>query len=66
MTVEKFRRGDGWEFGLDGSAVLIKVGIDGSINSVASNEAILTFVATQKGLMYNLTGEVYKLTKVKK
>ncbi len=64
--LKRFRENDGWEFGLDGSATLIKVGIDGEINSLTHNEPILVFVIDQKGLMFNATFEGYKFTKIKK
>lgn len=65
-VLKRFQESDGWEFGLDGSATLIKVGIDGEINSLTHNEPILVFVIDQKGLMFNATFEGYKFTKIKK
>ncbi len=64
--LKKFQSSSGWEFGLDGSATLIAVGIDGDITTLTHNEPILAFVIDQKGLMVNLTLEGYKLTKIKK
>ena len=62
----QFRASDGWELGLDGSAVLVKVGVDGRIDSYTSNAPVLVFVVGKKGLMYNLTIEGYKIAKIKK
>lgn len=61
-----FRHSDGWEFGVNAAAALVTVGLDGRINSYTTNEPILVFVVSQKGLMYNLTLEGYKLTRIKK
>lgn len=65
-VLNEFRSSDGWEFGVDGSVAIIKVGVDGSIDSITTNEPVMAFVIGQKGLMYNVTLEGYKLTKIKK
>ena len=65
-VLNKFQSGDGWEFGLDASAALIKVGVDGRIDTLTHNEPIIIFVIDQKGLMLNATLEGFKLTKIKK
>ena len=51
---------------MDGSVALIKVGAGGSIDSTNVKEPIVAFVFGQKGLMYNLTLEGSKFTKLKK
>jgi len=45
---------------------LIKIGFDGSVNSLTTNEPVIVFVVGQKGLMGALTFEGYKLTRLKK
>lgn len=65
-VLERFRNSDGWEFGLDASAAIVKVGLDGRMDSVSYNEPIVVFVIGQKGLMYNLNLEGYKITRLKK
>jgi len=65
-ALSRFQQGDGWEFGLDGSVALIKIGFDGSVNSLTTNEPVIVFVVGQKGLMGALTFEGYKLTRLKK
>lgn len=66
QALSRFKQSDGWEFGLDGSVALIKIGFDGSVNSLITNEPIIVFVVGQKGLMGALTFEGYKLTHLKK
>jgi lipid-binding SYLF domain-containing protein len=65
-ALSKFRKSEGWEVGVDGSVALIKVGAGGSIDTTNIKEPIVAFVFGQKGLMYNLTLEGSKFTKLKK
>jgi lipid-binding SYLF domain-containing protein len=61
-----FRKSEGWEAGVDGSVALIKVGAHGSIDTNNIKDPIVAFVFGQKGLMYNLTLEGSKFTKLDK
>jgi len=65
-ALKKFRASSGWEAGVDGSVALIKVGAGGSIDTTKIKDPIVGFVFGQKGLMYNLTLEGSKYTKLKK
>ena len=61
-----FRASDGWEVGVDGSVALIELGAGGSVDTTNIKDPIIGFVFGQKGLMYNLTLEGSKMTKIKK
>ncbi len=65
-VMDEFHHADGWEFGLDASAVFINAGVDGRLNSYVSNAPVVVFVIDQQGLMANLSIEGYKFTKIKK
>ena len=65
-ALKKFRASSGWEAGVDGSVALIKVGAGGSIDTTKIKDPIVGFVFGQAGLMYNLTLEGSKYTKLKK
>ena len=65
-ALTKFQKSEGWEVGVDGSVALIKVGAGGSIDSSNIKDPIVAFVFGQKGLMYNLTLEGSKFTKLDK
>ncbi|MBW1850120.1 MAG: hypothetical protein JRJ15_01520 [Deltaproteobacteria bacterium] len=65
-VLSKFRNSKGWEVGIDGSVALVKVGVGGSLDTTKIKEPILGFVIGQKGLMYNLTLEGSKMTKLNK
>ena len=65
-ALSNFRNSNGWEAGIDGSVALVKVGVGGSLDTTKLKEPILGFVIGQKGLMYNLTLEGSKITKIDK
>lgn len=63
-ALRDFRASEGWQVGVDGSIVLVEVGAGGSIDTTKANKPIIGFVVGQKGLMYNLTLEGSKITKL--
>jgi lipid-binding SYLF domain-containing protein len=56
----------GWQVGVDGSVVIVDLGADASIDTSKINQPVVGFVIGQKGLMYNLTLEGSKISKLKK
>lgn len=62
----KFRNSDGWEAGVDGSVAIITLGVGGEIDTNTIKDSIIGFIFSNKGLMYNLTLEGSKITKIKK
>lgn len=64
-ALERFRASDGWEAGVDGSIALVK-GVEASVDTTTIKEPIIGFVVGQKGLMYNLSLEGTKFTKLEK
>lgn len=65
-ALKKFRDSEGWKVGVDGSVALVTVGMGDSLDTTKFKEPILAFVFGQKGLMYNLTLEGSKFTKLDK
>lgn len=65
-ALTKFRNSANWKAGVDASIAIIALGADGSIDTSKLNKPIIAFVIGQKGLMYNLTLEGSKFTKLKK
>ncbi|MFC1828130.1 YSC84-related protein [Thermodesulfobacteriota bacterium] len=65
-ALKKFRDSTGWKAGVDGSIALVKIGAGGAIDTKNITDPIVGFVFGQKGLMYNLTLEGSKFTKLKK
>ncbi|MBD3379622.1 MAG: hypothetical protein GF408_04070 [Candidatus Omnitrophica bacterium] len=66
QALENFRNASGWEVGADASVAVIAVGANGSLDTTVTNKPIVAFVFDQKGLMYNLTLEGAKMTKINK
>jgi len=65
-ALRDFRAKNGWQVGVDGSVVLVNLGAQASIDSTKLNQPIVGFVVGQKGLMYNLTLEGSKISKLQK
>ena len=63
-ALKKFQNSAGWTVGVDGSVALAKLGADGSIDANTLQQAVIGFVVSNKGLMYNLTLEGTKITRI--
>ena len=63
-ALKKFRESQGWEAGVDGSVALVELGVGGTIDTTNVRNPIVGFVFGNKGLMYNLTLEGSKYTKI--
>ena len=63
-VLKKFRDSDGWEAGVDGSVAIAEIGAGGELSSNTAQEPIIGFIFSNKGLMYNLTLEGSKMTKI--
>ncbi|HEX2843123.1 BPSL1445 family SYLF domain-containing lipoprotein [Hyphomicrobium sp.] len=59
-----FRRKHGWKVGVDGSVALITVGVGGSVDTNQITKPVIGFILDQKGLMYNLTLEGSKISRI--
>ncbi|WP_126456539.1 YSC84-related protein [Sulfuriflexus mobilis] len=65
-ALSKFRKSDGWEAGVDGSVALVELGAGGTIDTSTIKDPIVAFVFGNKGLMFNLTLEGSKYSKLVK
>jgi lipid-binding SYLF domain-containing protein len=65
-SLASFRASDGWEAGVDGSVALVTIGAGGEIDTQNISDPIIGFIFSNKGLMYNLTLEGSKITKLNK
>jgi lipid-binding SYLF domain-containing protein len=61
-----FSRIDGWKIGVDGSVALLTVGVGGSIDTTTIANPIVGFIFDGKGLMYNLTLEGSKISRIRR
>lgn len=65
-ALDKFRNSSGWKVGVDGSVALIDVGAGKTIDSDNIRDPVVGFIFGSKGLMYNLTLEGSKFSKLDK
>ncbi|HSR62841.1 MAG TPA: YSC84-related protein [Gammaproteobacteria bacterium] len=65
-ALDDFRNSSGWEAGVDGSVAIIELGTGIDVNTINITDPIVGFVFSNKGLMYNLTLEGSKITKLDK
>jgi len=65
-ALENFRRSAGWEVGVDGSVALINLGAGADLTTTNIRDPIVGFVFSNRGLMYNLTLEGTKVTRIER
>jgi lipid-binding SYLF domain-containing protein len=65
-SLQKFQNSNGWKVGVDGSIALIDLGGGKTIDSDNIKDPVVGFIFGSKGLMYNLTLEGSKFTKLDK
>ena len=65
-ALDQFRQSSGWQVGVDGSITLVELGAADSLTSLNSKDPIVAFVFDNKGLMYNLSLEGSKFTRLDK
>jgi lipid-binding SYLF domain-containing protein len=65
-ALKKFRNSEGWEVGVDGSVAIATLGAGGEIETKVLNQPVVGFIFGNKGLMYNLSLEGTKISKIEK
>jgi len=65
-ALQKFRESEGWKVGVDGSVALVDIGAGKAVDTTTIKDPVIGFIFGQKGLMYNLTLEGAKFTKLDK
>lgn len=63
-ALAQFRNTKGWKVGVDGSVAIITVGAGGSVDTNKLTSPVVGFVLDPKGLMYNLTLEGSKISRI--
>jgi len=59
-----FKKAYGWKVGVDGSIVVVTIGAGGSIDTDSLTSPIIAFIIDPKGLMYNLSLEGSKISRI--
>jgi lipid-binding SYLF domain-containing protein len=65
-VLESFRKSQGWKAGVDGSVALATLGAGGELDTDSVKQPIIGFIFSNKGLMYNLTFEGSKITRIER
>lgn len=65
-ALRRFRDSRGWEVGVDGSVALINLGAGADLTTTNIRDPIVGFVFGNRGLMYNLTLEGTKVTRIER
>ncbi len=63
-ALAQFQRTDGFKIGVDGSVAVIAIGAGGAIDTNSITKPVIGFIFDQKGLMYNLTLEGSKISRI--
>ena len=63
-ALERFRAGNGWQAGIDGSIAIVAYGVGNSIDTDNIQEPIIGFIFGDKGLMFDLSLKGSKYTKI--
>ncbi len=63
-ALHQFRSTAGWKVGVDGSVAIITIGAGGSIDTNKITSPVVGFILDPKGLMYNLTLEGTKISRI--
>lgn len=63
-ALDRFKRSAGWQAGVDGSIVVADLGASGQATSLQLNQPIIGFIVGEAGLMYNVTFEGSKITRI--
>jgi lipid-binding SYLF domain-containing protein len=64
-ALDQFQRVDGFKVGIDGSIAIITVGAGGSVDTDKITSPVVGFILNPQGLMYNLTLEGSKITRIR-
>ena len=65
-ALEKFQKSSGWKIGVDGSVAIVDIGAGKSVDTSNIKDPVVGFFYDAKGLMYNLTLEGTKISKLDK
>ncbi|WP_338925245.1 hypothetical protein IHE33_06620 [Mycetohabitans endofungorum] len=64
-SLDKFRNSEGWAVGADATVAVLKVGVNGKIDTTTATAPVQAFVLTNAGLMAGVSLEGTKVTKLK-
>lgn len=63
-ALDRFRQSDGWTAGVDANVAVLKMGADGSVDTETARAPVVGFVLTNGGLMFNVSLQGTKVSKL--
>jgi lipid-binding SYLF domain-containing protein len=63
-ALARFRSSDGWKVGVDGSVAIAQFGAGKTLDSTTLQQPVIGFIFSNKGLMYDLSLEGNKITRI--
>ena len=66
QALADFQRAYGWKVGIDGSIVVVTLGAAGSIDTDSLTSPVVAFVTDKEGLMYSLSLEGSKISRIER
>jgi len=63
-ALDDFRTSQGWAVGIDGSIAILELGFGGSLDTTNLRSPVVAFMLNNRGLMFNVTLEGSKFTKI--
>lgn len=61
-----FEKSSGWQVGVNGAVTLINVGVGADLSTMQINQPIVAFVVGQKGLMFDVSLQGAKITRIQR
>jgi len=65
-ALRSFEHASGWQVGVSGAVTLINVGAGADLSTMQINQPIVAFVVGQKGLMFDVSLQGAKISKLKR
>lgn len=66
QALRSFERTAGWKVGVDGSIAVVTLGAAGAIDTETLTSPVIAFIIDPKGLMYNLSLEGSKISRIQR
>ena len=65
-ALRHFENASGWQVGVDGAVTLVNVGVGADLSTMQINQPIVAFVVGQKGLMFDVSLQGAKISRIKR
>ncbi|HEV2357276.1 MAG TPA: YSC84-related protein [bacterium] len=65
-ALRSFENASGWQVGVNGAVTLINVGVGADVSTMQINQPIVAFVIGQKGLMFDVSLQGAKISRIKR